>query len=89
MRRHHLHPGAARLPLLGGDHGLGDPLRLGLAAVEHAGCSFCTDALDEILARHGAPGIFNTGQGSQFNSMVFTSRLQAAGIRISMDGRGR
>ena len=48
--------------------------------------SFCTDALDEALARHGAPEIFNTDQGSQFTSFVFTGRLQAAGIRISMDG---
>ena len=37
VRRHHLHPGAARLPLPGGDHGLGEPLCAGLAAVEHAG----------------------------------------------------
>ena len=51
--------------------------------------SFCTDALDEALARHGAPEIFNTDQGSQFTSFAFTGRLQAAGIRISMDGRGR
>ena len=51
--------------------------------------SFCTDALDEALARHGKPEIFNTDQGSQFTSFAFTGRLQAAGIRISMDGRGR
>ena len=51
--------------------------------------SFCTDALDEALTRHGAPEIFNTDQGSQFTSFAFTGRLQAAGIRISMDGRGR
>jgi len=50
---------------------------------------FCTDALDEALAWHGAPAIFNTDQGSQFTGFVFTGRLQAAGIRISMDGRGR
>ena len=37
VRRYHLHPGAARLPLPGGDHGLGEPVRPGLAAVEHAG----------------------------------------------------
>ena len=37
VRRHHLYPGAARLPLPGGDHGLGEPPRPGLAAVEHAG----------------------------------------------------
>ena len=52
-----------------------------------AGC--CTDALDEALARYGAPEIFNTDQGSQFTGFAFTGRLQAAGIRISMDGRGR
>ena len=51
--------------------------------------SFCTGALEEALARHGAPEIFNTDQGSQFTSFAFTGRLQAVGIRISMDGRGR
>ena len=40
---------------------------------------FCTDALDEALAAHGAPEIFNTDQGSQFTGMAFTARLQAAG----------
>ena len=50
---------------------------------------FCTDALDEALTRHSAPQIFNTDQGSQFTSFAFTGRLHAAGIRISMDGRGR
>ena len=53
------------------------------------GAGFCTDALDEALARYGTPEIFNTDQGSQFTSLAFTGRLQAAGIRISMDGRGR
>jgi len=37
----------------------------------------------------GQSEIFNTDQGSQFTSLAFTSRLEAAGIRISMDGRGR
>ena len=50
---------------------------------------FCVEALDEALAGHGAPEIFNTDQGSQFTSFAFTGRLQAADIRISMDGRGR
>ena len=36
---------------------------------------FCTDALEEALAAHGAPEIFNTDQGSQFTSMAFTGRL--------------
>lgn len=33
--------------------------------------------------------IFNTDQGSQFTSFAFTATLKEAGIRISMDGRGR
>ena len=50
---------------------------------------FCVDALDDALAHHGTPEIFNTDQGSQFTSVAFTGRLQAVGIQISMDGRGR
>ena len=49
---------------------------------------FCLAALERALAR-GCPTIFNTDQGSQFTSDAFTGRLQAAGIQISMDGRGR
>jgi putative transposase len=49
---------------------------------------FCLEALDEALA-HGRPEIFNTDQGVQFTSREFTGRLEAAGVRISMDGRGR
>ena len=51
--------------------------------------AFCVDALDEALARFGRRGIFNTDQGAQFTSAAFTGRLASAGIRISMDGRGR
>ena len=51
--------------------------------------SFCVGALEEALARFGKPEIFNTDQGSQFTSAAFTGTLAAAGIRISMDGRGR
>jgi putative transposase len=50
---------------------------------------FCVDALEEALARWGRPEIFNTDQGSQFTGAAFTSTLVAAGIRVSMDGRGR
>ncbi len=50
---------------------------------------FCIAALDEAMARHGRPKIFNTDQGAQFTSSAFTGRLEAAGIAISMDGRGR
>ena len=50
---------------------------------------FCVDALDEALDRYGPPEIFNTDQGSQFTSWAWTERLRDAGVRISMDGRGR
>ena len=49
---------------------------------------FCLDALDLALEQ-GKPEIFNTDQGAQFTALAFTSRLKDAGIRISMDGRGR
>ena len=50
---------------------------------------FCVAALEEAIARHGRPDIFNTDQGSQFTSFAFTATLKEAGIRISMDARGR
>jgi putative transposase len=51
--------------------------------------SFCLNALDEALGCFGKPEIFNTDQGSQFTSADFIGRLETAGVRISMDGRGR
>jgi putative transposase len=51
--------------------------------------SFCVEALQEALTRYGTPTIFNTDQGSQFTSTDFTDVLRAAGVRISMDGKGR
>ncbi len=50
--------------------------------------SFCLEALDRALGI-ATPEIFNTDQGVQFTSAAFTSRLKAADIRISWDGRGR
>lgn len=50
--------------------------------------AFCVEALQEALARHGKPDIFNTDQGSQFTSLEFTSALTAAGVIVSMDGKG-
>jgi putative transposase len=49
---------------------------------------FCLEAVEEALARHGRPEIFNTDQGSQFTSGVFTALLTQNAIAISMDGRG-
>ncbi len=51
--------------------------------------AFCVAAVEEALARFGTPEIFNTDQGRQFTSAPFTGVLSAAGMRISMDGRGR
>ena len=50
---------------------------------------FCVDALEEALAKYGTPEIFNTDQGCQFTSDDFTDVLKEAGVRISMDGKGR
>jgi putative transposase len=48
---------------------------------------FCIEAVEEALARHGTPEIFNTDQGSQFTSAAFTGLLKETGIAISMDGK--
>lgn len=51
--------------------------------------SFCLEALEDALMFYGFPEIFNSDQGVQFTSQVFTGLLLANGIKISMDGRGR
>jgi putative transposase len=51
--------------------------------------SFCLEAVEEALATHGRPEIFNTDQGSQFTSEAFTEQLKKNEIAISMDGKGR
>ena len=50
---------------------------------------FCVEALHEAMERHGQPDIFNTDQGVQFTSAAFLAELEARGVRISMDGKGR
>jgi putative transposase len=50
---------------------------------------FCTTALQEAIRCHGIPKIFKTDQGAQFTSQAFTAILEAHGIAVSMDGRGR
>jgi putative transposase len=49
---------------------------------------FCVEALEEALACHGQPEIFNTDQGSQFTSADFVKVLKTAQVAISMDGKG-
>jgi putative transposase len=50
---------------------------------------FCVKALREAIDRHGKPTIFHTDQGVQFTSAAFIDELADAGVRISMDGKGR
>ncbi len=50
--------------------------------------SFCLEMLDEAL-RRGRPEVFNTDQGVQFTAQAWTSRLEAAGVAVSMGGKGR
>jgi putative transposase len=50
--------------------------------------AFCVETLEDALARHGKPDIFNTDQGSQFTGAAFTGVLIKNGIAISMDGKG-
>jgi putative transposase len=51
--------------------------------------TFCTQAVRRALAEFGTPEIFNTDQGCQFTSAEFTQPLLAAGVKLSMDGKGR
>jgi putative transposase len=51
--------------------------------------AWCCQVVEEAVEMYGNPEIFNTDQGSQFTSAEFTSLLEAKGIRISMDGKGR
>lgn len=50
--------------------------------------SFCVAVLEEALAKHGKPDIFNTDQGSQFTCPAFIDVLATRDIKISMDGKG-
>lgn len=50
---------------------------------------FCVEALEDALRRYGPPEIFNTDQGAQFTGDEWLGTLKAAGVQISMDGKGR
>jgi len=52
------------------------------------GTDFCVEALKEALSQ-AMPEIFNTDQGSQFTAIAFVEVLLKAGVKVSMDGRGR
>ncbi|MBI1748664.1 MAG: DDE-type integrase/transposase/recombinase, partial [Acidobacteria bacterium] len=90
--RHHVHSFAAGLCLPGSDPGLvsrqSRDYVLSWELSNSLEVGFCLEALDRALAR-SKPEIFNSDQGAQFTSRPFTGRLAAAGVRISMDDRGR
>ena len=51
---------------------------------------YCVEAFEQALRVAGkAPEIFNTDQGSQFTSEAWIAVLESAGVRVSMDGKGR
>src|SRR5450631_2683026 len=50
---------------------------------------FCLEAVEEALARHGRPEIFNTDQGSQFTSQDFTGLLLDNANRDQHGWQGR
>jgi putative transposase len=50
--------------------------------------SFCLEMLQEALSR-GRPEVFNTDQGVQFTAAAWRGQLEAAGVAVSMDGKGR
>jgi putative transposase len=50
--------------------------------------AFCVETLEDALARHGRPEIFNTDQGAQFTGTAFTDLLASHDIALSMDGKG-
>jgi len=52
------------------------------------GADVAVAAVEEAIAKYGAPGIMNTDQGSQFTSSGFVSAMQRHSVAISMDGKG-
>ena len=50
--------------------------------------SFCLEMLEQALSM-GNPAIFNTDQGVQFTSKAWIGAVEGAGVRVSMDGKGR
>jgi putative transposase len=51
--------------------------------------SWCKELVAGAVEKYGAPEIFNTDQGSQFTSHIFTEYLLDNHIKVSMNGRGR
>jgi putative transposase len=78
-----------RLPLSGGDHRLGQPGGSGVAAVEHQRCELLRGGAGGGAASVRKAADFQYRSGLHFHRRAFTGKLAAAGVEISMDGRGR
>ena len=87
--RHRLYSDQVRLPVSGGRHGLAQPPHPRLQAFHHNGCRVLHGSPGGGLGKFGPPEIFNTDRGAQFTSDAFIGILEAHGIAISMDGKGR
>ena len=85
---YHLYPAPGRLCLSGGGDGLVQSLCAVVGGLDDDGRGVLSGGVG-AGAWDGQPEIFNSDQGAQFTSIDFTGRLATAGIRISMDGRGR
>ena len=62
--------GQARVFVSASNHGLNDAQGAVVAAIKHAGCKFCVEALNEAIAKYGRPQIMNRDQGSQIRESV-------------------
>jgi len=49
--------------------------------------AFCVETLEDALARHGKPDIFNTDQGSQFTGSAFTACSPTTALRSAWTAR--
>jgi len=78
--RHHLHPGSARVPVSGGDHGLGDAPCARLATVQYHGCA--------VLRRSsgGGAGSLRSAGDHEYRPGITVHRL---GLDHDADRRGR
>lgn len=88
VQRHHVHSFASRVFVFGRRDGLVQSVCFELGLSNSMEVEFCLEALDDAFT-HGTPDVFNTDQGSQFTSRLFTERFESKSIEISIDGRGR
>ncbi|WP_237729256.1 integrase core domain-containing protein [Schlesneria paludicola] len=86
--RHYVRSDASGISVFDGGHGLLHRYEWAWQLSNSMDVEFCVETLEEAL-QQGRLEIFNTDQGSQFTSQIFTKRLEQESIAISMDGKGR